>query len=248
MPVGGFIESVIVNPYVEIDRSAFPFTLPVLRDFQSLPLHPRVTLFCGENGSGKSTMLEAMALNYGMPAEGGSKQHSFSTFDSHTGLHEMILLQKKNYPAESFFFRAESFYNLASYVERAAREGGGGGPRFGFVHRRSHGEGFLDFMRAIMPNSLVLMDEPESALSAQGQLSFLAHLQRLVNLECQFVIASHSPFILGFPDAHILHFSPEGILPTSYEETDAYQLTLRWIRDPEGFGKMVGLKAEKSES
>lgn len=240
-----YIDQVIVNPHKEVDRTKFPFTLPAFKDFNSLNMDANVILFTGENGSGKSTMLEAMAVHLGLPAEGGSRSHSYSTFDSHSDFWDQILLPRSSYPSETIFLRSESFYNLASYMHTSAKEAGEI-PRFGWIHNRSHGQGFLDVFLNLKADGLYLMDEPESALSIRGQLTLLVQMQALVEQNCQLIIATHSPVILGFPGAVIYHFGEEGIRMVSYQETDSYLLTSRYLKDPESFSRLLGIR-EPSE-
>lgn len=238
--MGGFIKEVRVNPREEIDRSVFPWTLPALRDFTKLDLHPQVTFFVGENGSGKSTLLEAIATNYGFSAEGGSKENSFTTFDSHTTMGDQILLAKQNHPGYSYFFRSETFYTLATYLTMAAKEGGGV-PRIGWTHERSHGEGFLDIIKNLPRNGLYMMDEPESALSIRGQLILLGFMKKLVDEGCQFVIATHSPVLLGFGKARIYRFGDDGVEKVDYEHIDSYMLTLDFLRNRQRYARELGL-------
>lgn len=238
--MGAFISRVMVNPRIEIDRSEFPFSLPVLQKFERLDLHENVTFFIGDNGSGKSTLLEAIATNYGFPAEGGSLNHRFSTYHSHTDLGDKLILGKQDHPKTSYFFRSETFYNFATYLDQAAREGGGA-PRFGWTHQRSHGEGFLDTMNALEPNGLYLMDEPEAALSVQGQFTFLTQMKLLVEKGCQFIIATHSPILLGYGNSLIYRFAEQGIEPTRYRETDHYRLTLDFLKNRERYVNLLGL-------
>jgi len=240
--MGGFLSEVLVHPRIEVDRSRFPFQLPAFLGFQRLALHPQLTFFVGENGSGKSTMLEAIAVNYGLPAEGGTKQHTFSTYDSHSDLHDKIIIGKGDFPRESMFLRAESFYNMATYVDRASREAGRT-PRFGWIHQRSHGEGFQDALRTLDPPGVYFMDEPESALSIQGQLILMARLKWLISKGSQLIIATHSPVILGFGLGWIYEFGNEGIQRREYEETASYQLTLDFLRNRGRYADILG-KAE----
>lgn len=244
--VPGFIRSVSVNPRVEVNRDCFPFTLPVLHTFETLDLHPEMTFFVGENGSGKSTLLEAIAVNYGLPAEGGSRHHTFSTHDSHSDLWDNIVLAKPDYPKEAVFLRAETFYTMATYLHQAALDGRSP-PRFGWSHIRSHGEGFLETVSSFKPPGLYLFDEPESALSVQGQITFLAHMKQFVDAGSQCIIATHSPILMGFGRGKICHFTDDGIHEIGYHDTPHYRLTLDFLRNRERYSKLLGLD-EGSES
>ncbi|ARU41349.1 hypothetical protein CCB80_09460 [Armatimonadetes bacterium Uphvl-Ar1] len=237
---GRYAQAVMVNPHKEVDRSVYPFTLPVFQGFNSLEFHQDVTFFVGENGSGKSTLMEAIAIQAKLPAEGGMRQHSFSTYDSHSEFWDSLILVRGDYEAEAMFLRAESFYNVASYVNRMAREAGGVA-RFGDIHSRSHGEGFLDAIASLKPPGFYLMDEPESALSFQGQLTLMAHMKRLIDEGSQFVIATHSPILLGFGSAWIYEFSEDGIERRGYRETQNYKMMRDFLENRERYARMLGL-------
>jgi len=235
-----FVRSVQVWSDPPPDRDAFPFVLPALRDLDELDLHPEVTFFIGENGSGKSTLLEAIAVNFGFPAEGGTLNHKFSTHDSHSDLHEMIRLAKTTRPPDSMFLRAESFYNVATYLDQSARLVGRS-PRFGWTHQRSHGEGFLDCLNGLKDTGLYLLDEPESALSLPRQFSYLVRMREMILAGSQFIIATHSPILLGLGRGWIYQFSHRGIERIDYRETDHYQLTLDFLRHRERYEQLLGL-------
>lgn len=211
-----------------------------------MKFHPKVTFLVGENGSGKSTLLEAIAVNLGMPAEGGSKNHQVKTFDSHSDFHEKIAIAKGPAPKDTFFLRAESLYNVATYLQQNSD---GGGSFYGQVHARSHGEEFFGFFYNLQADGLFLFDEPEAALSIQRQLEFLSWLHLMTQERgCQFVIATHSPVILSYPEAQIFEFSSSGIRKTEYQETDPYVLMSTFIRNPERYlHRLLNLKEiEKS--
>jgi len=215
----------------------YPYSIPAIRHLHELRFHPRVTFFVGENGAGKSTLLEAIALAEGFNAEGGSRRSGmFKTRDTH---HERfwqnIALNrgggKRLARSDSYFLRAESFYNLASYLE----EVGGGNAAGPFseatsYHQQSHGEAFMNLMTTRLGgNGLYLLDEPEAALSPQRQLSFVAALHQLVQRGSQFIIATHSPIVLAYPAATIYHFGEQGITPIEYEETEHYKVTRAFL-------------------
>ncbi|MBR2669728.1 MAG: AAA family ATPase [Solobacterium sp.] len=188
--------------------------------------HP-VTFFVGENGSGKSTLLEAIAVAYGFNPEGGTRNYSFSTYDSHSELSEHIqLIRGVRKAKHGYFLRAESFYNVATMEEEYSR-GQGGHPLH--LHARSHGESFLTVAQENFgENGFYLLDEPESALSPQRQLTLLLEIDRCVKENAQFIIATHSPILLGYPGAEILSFDGK-IHPCAYEDTESYQITRMFI-------------------
>ena len=212
----------------------YPFALPAIRHLDSLELHPRVTFFIGENGSGKSTLLEATAVAWGFNAEGGSKNFKFETRSSHSELHRCIRLVKApKKPRDGFFFRAESFFNVATEIEKL----GGTIPlAYGnrLLHEQSHGESFLALvMNRFHGNGLYILDEPEAALSPQRQLSVLARMHDLIQANSQFLIATHSPILMAYPEAFIYHLTPEGIVRMEYQETEHYRVTRDFLMRPE---------------
>lgn len=211
------------------DREEYPYDLPAIQDLRELKLHPQLTFLVGENGSGKSTLLEAIAVAYGLNAEGGGHNFTFSTRASHSGLFEAIRLAKEpNTPADSYFVRAESFYNLATDMERV-------GVFYGErpLHDQSHGESFFAlFENRLVAQGLYLMDEPEAALSPTRQIAFLGLLRDLIQNGSQLVIATHSPIIMAYPDALIYHLTSQGIQPIAYEDTEHYRITHRFLSDP----------------
>ena len=220
----------------------YPFSLPAVRGLHRLPLHPSVTYFVGENGSGKSTLLEAIAISLGFNAEGGAlRELDFSTRASHSVLHELLEPNPRQV-RYGFFLRAESVFNLASEIERVDQEGWARAlPRrtidyFGgrSLHEQSHGESFLAiFEHKLHGGMLVLLDEPEAALSPIRQMSFLTLLHRHVRAGAQFVVASHSPIVLAYPDAWIYHFGEEGVRRTEYEETEHYRVYRDFLQNRE---------------
>ena len=202
----------------------YPFSLPVVRALEALKFHRDVTFFIGENGMGKSTLLEAIAQLMRFNPEGGSKNTLFSTRETHSTLAEYLKPGKSfRAPKDGFFLRAESFYNVATYIDDVDYAGAYGGKS---LHEQSHGESFLSLLNfRFHGNGLYLLDEPEAALSPSRQLAVLSLVHRLVKADSQFIIATHSPILMAYPNAKILLFSDAGICEVRYEETDNYQVT-----------------------
>ena len=197
----------------------------------SLNLEKPVTFFVGENGTGKSTLIEAIAVAMGFNGEGGSRDFFFSTQDTHSELCDYLTISKSVWPKDGFFLRAESFYNTASYLEQNSTLARYGGVSF---HEQSHGESFLALaMNRFEGNGLYILDEPESALSPQRLMSLLVVINELVKNNSQFIIATHSPILMAYPDADILEFSEQGIHKVGYRETEHYKITKQFIDMPE---------------
>lgn len=217
----------------------YPFSLAAVRPLESIELHSAVTFFVGENGSGKSTLLEAIAVASGFNAEGGSKNFRFGSRDSHSELHRFLRMSKGvSRPSDGFFLRAESFFNVATEIERLDAEPGNGppiGPAYGgrSLHEQSHGEAFLALLlNRFRGHGLYLLDEPEAALSPNRQLSVLTRIHDLVQQKSQFIIATHSPILMAYPDAFIYNFSSKGIERIEYEETEHYRVTSSFLSNP----------------
>ena len=206
-----------------IDRESYLRSIEAIHNVDHIRLTNPVTFFVGENGSGKSTRLEAIAVACGFNPEGGTRNYNFSTYDSHSELCDAIRLVRGVRRAEwGYFLRAESFYNVATKEDEYSR-GPGGVPQH--YHEKSHGESFLQLVQnTFRPNGLYLLDEPEAALSPQRQLTLLMEIDRCARAGAQFIIASHSPILLGIPDAQILTFDEGPIHPCAYEDTDSYQV------------------------
>ncbi|MBP2656317.1 MAG: ATPase [Firmicutes bacterium] len=216
----------------------YPFSLPFIRDLHSLEIDPCVTIIIGENGSGKSTLLEAVAVAWGFNPEGGTRHFNFSTHDSHSELYEHIRLVKGiKMPQNGFFLRAESFYNVATQIDAYGVSKYYGGKS---LHEQSHGEAFFaTFMNKFTGNGLYILDEPEAALSPMRQLAMLARIHDLVEDKSQFIIATHSPIIMGYPGAKILQVSDKGIESVEYEATEHYMLTKQFIDKRERMLKLL---------
>ena len=228
-----FLQNVTLKKENIPSFSAYPYCLPAIRTLQSLAFHPNVTFIIGENGTGKSTLLEAIAIALGFNAEGGTKNFRFSTNDSHSSLHEHLRISKSfNTPNDGFFLRAESFYNVASYIdEMDADSEARGNPiidSYGgtSLHAQSHGESFFSlFMNRFSGQGLYILDEPEAALSPMRQLSMLIRMHELAEQGSQFVIATHSPILMTYPESTIYSLTQEGIHESTLEETEHYQTT-----------------------
>ena len=238
-----YLAEVQLKPGAPLDPPSFPFTLPAIRTLERLPLHPNVTFFVGENGSGKSTLMEAIAVGMGFNAEGGSKNFQFATYESHSVLHEHLrFVRGIDKPRDGFFLRAESFYNVGSEIERLDKEPGFGPPIKTYyggksLHEQSHGESFLTlFMERFKGQSFYLLDEPEAALSPQRQLALISRLHQLVGQRCQFVIATHSPILMAYPNARIYAFGEDGIRELAYGDTEHYRVTHDFLVNP---GRML---------
>ena len=223
------------------DFAEYPFSIPAIQQLDDLPLDPKVTLFAGENVSGKSTLVEGIAVAAGFNAEGGSRNMRVSTRPSHSPLHRHLrLVRGVRSPKNGYFLRAESFFNVATHIEeldagpgkRAVIDSYGGRS----LHEQSHGESFLSLvLNRFSPDGFYVLDEPEAALSLRGNLALMRRMHDLVRQGSQFVVATHSPILLGFPEARIYVLSETGIDSTPYEETEQYDLTRSFLDDRERF-------------
>ncbi|MGH3500237.1 MAG: AAA family ATPase [Nocardioidaceae bacterium] len=240
---GRFIRQVRVSP--DADRSQYPFTLPAvgwLANTEGLELGDGATFLVGENGTGKSTLVEALAVATGMNPEGGSQHFSFATRSSESPLGDQLVLTRGiRKPRSRYFLRAESYYNVASEIERLDKEPGGPPllPAYGGTspHERSHGESFLDLVvHRFGPHGLYLLDEPEAALSVQGCLALLARFGELVHTGCQLVVATHSPILLALPEATIYQIDEDGTLEqVAFDEALPVATTRSFLADPQRF-------------
>ncbi len=216
----------------KIDQRSYLRKIESIAGVEQLSFHRPITFFVGENGSGKSTLLEAIAVAYGFNPEGGTRNYAFSTYDSHSELCNAVrLIKGPHKPGWGYFLRAESFYNVAS-AEDEYSKGPGGVPQH--FHEKSHGESFLAMAQSnFKGNGVYLLDEPEAALSPQRQLTLLLEIDRCAREDAQFIIVTHSPILLGMPQAEILSFDEGVIHPCKYEDTDSYQVTEMFINNRE---------------
>jgi predicted ATPase len=215
------------------DANRYPYTLPAVRHLTTLTFHPKVTFFIGENGSGKSTLLEAIAVECGLNSEGGSRNFNFAMRASHSPLNECLRLSRPcgTMPRDSYFLRAESFFNVATEIERLGVGVGYGGRS---LHEQSHGESYFAlFKNRFRDHGLYLLDEPEAALSPKRQLEFLAVMHDYVKLGGQFIIATHSPIIMAHPDARIYQLKEDGIAEVAYAHTEHFLVTRGFLASPQ---------------
>ena len=203
-----------------VESNSYARDISALKNLSDMTFSAPITFLVGENGSGKSTLLEAIAIALGFNAEGGTRNYNFKTFDDEYPLSGAINLIKGYRRIRfGYFFRAETFYNAATAaIDYESAD----------YHSNSHGEGSMRFLLFNRPG-LYLMDEPEAALSPSRQLELVGHIHSLARRGSQFIIATHSPILLGTPGAQILSFDPDGIVPVEYESTQSYIITKRFL-------------------
>ena len=216
--------------------------LPVISNLKKigeLELTKPVTIFVGENGVGKSTLIEGIAMAMGFNAEGGTINFNFSTKESHSNLNEYITVSRGwRKQKDGFFLRAESFYNVASNIDDLDN-GPGGTPiivSYGGVslHKQSHGESFMALVEnRFSGNGLYILDEPEAALSPMKLMQLICHIKKLVDNNSQFIISTHSPILMTFPDAEVIEITHEDIKSVNYKETEHFLITKRFMNAPE---------------
>lgn len=218
--------------------TSYPFSIPAVQQLEQLVLDRPVTFLVGENGSGKSTIVEAIAVAAGFNAEGGTKNYSYVTEDTTSilagsiGLIRGVMREKYGY-----FLRAESFYTTATYAERGTFGPTGPIPiLFGgkHIHEQSHGEAFLSIIDSFRPG-LFIFDEPESALSPSRILRLMVAMNTLVQQGSQFIVATHSPILLAFPQAKIYQLSSDGIQAAEYQQLEHIRLTRDFLDNPAAY-------------
>lgn len=213
------------------DWQEFPFCVPALKRFERMDFHPRVTFLVGENGSGKSTFLEALAEKLGFRASGGSRVANSVGAPSYASpLTSRFRIAKTHHRAsDGFFLRSESFHNWATEIDELGLQSSYGGKS---LHEQSHGESFLNLLtERLRGHGIYLFDEPEAALSPQRQLAMLVRMHDLADEFSQFIIATHSPLLMAYPEAWIYHFGPEGVTRLAFEETEHYRITRSFMLD-----------------
>jgi predicted ATPase len=225
-----YLLSVELKESVARNSAQYPFCIPAIATLQKIEFHPNITFFVGENGSGKSTLLEALAVHCGFGEEGGTKNVRFATADTISDLqHHLRVAKGARKPKDGYFLRAESFYNVATYMDGVGYLDSYGGKS---LHQQSHGESFLTLLtKKFRGEGIYFLDEPEAALSPKRQLAALVAIGELIEKRSQFIVATHSPILLAYPNASILHFDETGIKPIAYEETQHYKVTRQFLND-----------------
>ena len=228
------------------DWEEYPFSVPVIRGLEQITFRSRVCFFAGENGTGKSTLLEAIAAHYGFGPEGGTRSFSNDSTESNRSVEPLVRALRLSFDKRTgagFFLRAESFFNLASHIDNLDKEPSFAPPISAYyggrsLHTRSHGETFFTVLELkFQRNGLFLLDEPEAALSPQRQLAFLVLLHDVIRKykDAQFIISTHSPVLLGYPEAQIISFDEKQPREIRYEETAPAQIVRRFINDRRRF-------------
>ncbi len=247
-PETSFITSVSLNRDKVQYWGLYPFAIPAIKSMTAIAIHPKVTFIVGENGAGKSTLVEGIAVRLGFNPEGGSRDYKFATRDTHSELHRFLEpVYGDVKPKDGYFLRAESFYNLSTEIEnmdevslfydQAILSKGLGGS----FHTRSHGEAFLALaMHRFRGRGIYILDEPESALSPTRLISLLYIIHRLASeLQSQFIISTHSPILMAYPESYIYKLDDTGISQVSYEETEHYCVTRDFLQNRDYYLRQI---------
>lgn len=235
-----YLQEISIKATRQLDYSFYPFSIPAIRQLDKLTFDKHVTILIGENGSGKSTLLEAIAVGLGFNPEGGTKNFDFSTQDTHSRLSDCLRFAK-SYQSyrDGFFLRAESFYNVASNIDNLDKAFSFGPPIINSyggksLHEQSHGESFLSLMlHRFSGDGLYILDEPEAALSPNRLFVMLSRMHQLIAQRSQFIIATHSPILMAFPNAKVMEITESGIAQVDYRDTDHYRLTRSFLNNPD---------------
>lgn len=241
---GPLLDKIKINFSPDTDFNRYPFSLPVIKKLEEITFPTQVTFFVGENGSGKSTILEAIAYQAGFGPEGGSKNIHFKTSEEKTytaaqQLGEQLTLSWRIKPFNGYFFRAESFFNVANHIDAIAQVDGRVYDSYGgkSLHEQSHGESFLSFFKNRLGTSgFFIFDEPEAALSPQRQLSLLAIINQICkNPNTQFIIATHAPILLAYPNATIYSCDSGTVEKIAFTDTQQYLITKQFLDNPDRY-------------
>lgn len=232
-------------------RKSYPLDLPVFRNGLDLQLKTPITIIVGANGSGKSTLLEGLASSCGFSLSGGSKNIAHLASEKEK-LSQYLRLSWLPKVTEGFFFRAETFFQLVDTIDKLADEPGGYGAFSSYggvsMRERSHGQSFMAvFENRFGSRGTYIIDEPEAALSPARQIDFLKLLRRLeLGENAQVIIATHSPIIMAYPTATLLHLSDSGLKPTEFHETEHFKIIRNFALNPDGFIAGVLMDVEEN--
>ena len=237
-----YIKSVMMKNKDFSKEEKYLSKIKIINNLSKINFNKPVTFFVGENGIGKSTLLEAIAVAYGFNAEGGSKNFNFNSKETHSSLYKYLTIVKNvKRPKDGFFLRSESFYNLATEIERLDEIF----PLFSAygeksLHDQSHGEGIMSIiLNRFNGNGIYILDEPEAALSPSKICSLIVRIDQLVKNDSQFIIATHSPLLIAYPNSEVFVFNENEIKLTPFEETEHYNLTKYFNNNPNSMIKRL---------
>lgn len=232
-----FVKKVILERELIPSFDKYPFNIEIIKKMEEISFTKPVTFLIGENGIGKSTLIEALALCLELPSEGGTPNFQYSTKDTTSSLHNYLRIHRYNVPKTKFFLRAESFYNFSTEVQRLVEEDDYGSlynSYGGNLHECSHGESFLKLVKnRFTANGLYILDEPEAALSPSRQMTLLCLIDELVKNGSQFIIATHSPILISYLNGEILDLN-QNFKKVKYEDTEIYNLYKMYLNNPYG--------------
>jgi len=218
------------------DFKTYPFNIPIINSLDEVHFNKPVTFLIGENGIGKSTFMEALAIAVGLNPEGGTQNFMFSTRKTHADLYKYLDVPYFQRRCETkFFLRSESFYNVITEIDDLGVSGYGNKS----LHSVSHGESFLQLIQnRFTKNGLYILDEPEAALSPTRQMTLLCLIDELVKKGSQFIIATHSPILISYINGEILDLN-NNFAKTDYEETEIYQVYKMYLDNPYNMQKRL---------
>jgi len=236
-----FIQSVSIDAS-GADMGSYPFNVPAVKHCSNIVLNKKITFLIGDNGMGKSTLIESLAVYFGLNPEGGSRNIRYTTRDSHSDLKKHLHIVGFGRPTHGYFLRAESFYTLANFIDDDNERDDNWGPsiRGGWLgksmHSRSHGESFWDIIETqFRPNGIYILDEPESALSFTRLIALIYTMNSLTEQGCQFVVSTHSPILLGCPNSEIFDITSLGIHRVSFADCRLTSMYKRFLANPQKF-------------